>query len=87
MPAGEGGAEPEAPAQRRKPPKIFYATRTHSQIAQAGAAQKGAPGALAVWGAQRTLLSAICMACQADDSRVSDPTCCLSPSPCRWSRS
>ncbi|KAL4419625.1 hypothetical protein ABPG77_008566 [Micractinium sp. CCAP 211/92] len=34
MPAGEGGAEPEVPALRRKPPKIFYATRTHSQIAQ-----------------------------------------------------
>ncbi|KAL4443214.1 hypothetical protein ABPG75_010969 [Micractinium tetrahymenae] len=34
MPAGEGGGEPEPPAQRRKPPKIFYATRTHSQIAQ-----------------------------------------------------
>ncbi|PSC69785.1 Fanconi anemia group J-like protein [Micractinium conductrix] len=33
MPAGEGGAE-EAPPVRRKAPKIFYATRTHSQIAQ-----------------------------------------------------
>ena len=38
--AGDGGfmadaAAQEAPAPRRKPPKIFYATRTHSQIAQA----------------------------------------------------
>jgi hypothetical protein len=26
--------EAAAPQPRRKPPKIFYATRTHSQIAQ-----------------------------------------------------
>ena len=38
MPQGEGGEE-EGPASgaRRKAPKIFYATRTHSQIAQVGA--------------------------------------------------
>ena len=29
------GGEGEAPPPRRKPPKIFYATRTHSQIQQA----------------------------------------------------
>jgi len=28
------GGEGEAPPMRRKPPKIFYATRTHSQIQQ-----------------------------------------------------
>ena len=27
----------EKPKRRKKPPKIFYATRTHSQIAQVGA--------------------------------------------------
>jgi hypothetical protein len=42
--AGDGGFLPDAAAQeaaapppRRKAPKIYYATRTHSQIAQVGA--------------------------------------------------
>lgn len=39
--APEEGGAPEAAPQRRKPPKIFYATRTHSQIAQVGAAAAG----------------------------------------------
>lgn len=33
------GGEGEAPPPRRRPPKIFYATRTHSQIQQARCTQ------------------------------------------------
>ena len=41
MPPGEGGEEGAAPGARRKAPKIFFATRTHSQITQVGAAGSG----------------------------------------------